>query len=263
MKRFLVLAVILAALLQISGCAGKVSANTVYSENDLKGRNIGVTIGSAATVYADGFGTLHTYESAETMLNDVRNGVLDCAVMEEAPAKSLIKKVPGLKILSEPLVKADLCFAIAKENPDLLEAVNSALKDLNESEMLEKIIEGYNPGNEFRYTTPDNVDLSHGTLILAVDAALPPYSFYDDKGQPTGLDIDIARAVCDILHVKMNVSVVEKSDSVAKKNNLLITVQYGKADFSLGGITNNEDDAKLVVFSDPYTTCTQVIVVRQ
>ncbi len=261
MKKILFLAVIFTAVLQISGCSGRVSANTVHSENDLKGKNIGVTKGSAAIVYADGYGTLHTYDSAETMLNDVRYGILDCAGMDEILAKSLVKKIPGLKILSEPLVEADFCFAIAKENPDLRDAVNSALMALTESGQLDKIIEGYIPGNDYRYQSPNNIDLSNGTLTLAVDAKLPPYSYTDDEGQPRGLDIDIARAVCDILQVKLKVSVVEKSDG--DKNNLLITVQYGKADFSLGGVTDNENDAKLVVFSEPYTTCTQVIVVRQ
>ena len=54
----------------------------------------------------------------------------------------------------------------------------------------------------------------------------------------------------------MEVSVVPETD-------LIITVQYGKADFSLGGVTNNEEDANLVVFSDPYAECTQVIVTRK
>jgi polar amino acid transport system substrate-binding protein len=190
------------------------------------------------------------------MLVDLKNNVIDCAVMDEAFAKSLIKKVSGLKILAEPLVESEFSFAIAKENPDLLAAVNAALKELKESGTLEKIIDGYQPGGDFRYTSPDNVDLSHGSLTLAVDAAMPPYSYYDDKEQPAGLHIDIARAVCDILHVGLNVAVVDSSE-------LVITVQYGKADFSLGGITDSEENAKLAVFSNPYTTNTQVIVTRR
>lgn len=256
MKRILVMAVVLAALFQISGCSGGLPANTVFSENDLKDKNIGVAKGSAATFYADGYGTLQPYESAETMLVDLKNGVLDCAVMDEALAKSLIRKVPGLKALPQPLVDSEFCFAIAKENPDLLEAVNGALEELSESGLLEQIIKGYHPGNDFRYASPENADRSHGTLTLAIDAVIPPYSYYDSNTQPVGLDIDIARAVCDILHVEMEVSVVDVSD-------LIITVQYGKADFSLGGVTNNEEDAKLVVFSNPYTVCTQVIVTRR
>jgi polar amino acid transport system substrate-binding protein len=256
MKKILVLAVVLTALLQISGCSGGVSANTVFSADDMKDKNIGVAKSSAATFFASGYGTLQPYESAETMLVDLKNGVLDCAVMDEALAQSLIRKVSGLKILPQPLVESEFCFAIAKENPDLLEAVNGALKELKESGLLEQIIEGYQPGGSFRYTSPENADLSRGTLTLAVDAVIPPYSFFDEKEQPTGLDIDIARAVCDILNVRLDVSVVPESD-------LIITVQYGKADFSMGGVTNNEADAELVVFTNPYTSCTQVIVTRR
>lgn len=256
MKRILVLAAVFAALLLISGCAGGMPANTVFSAGDLKDKNIGVVKGSAALFYARGYGTLQSYESGETMLVDLKNGVLDCAVMDEALAKSLTGKVRGLKLLPEPLVDTEFCFAIAKENPDLLEAVNRALKELRESGILKRVIEGYRPDGTFRYTSPENIDISRGTLTLAVDAVIPPYSYLDEAGQPAGIDIDIARAVCDLLHVRMDVSVVPESD-------LIITVQYGKADFSLGGVTNNEEDANLVVFSDPYTECTQVIVTRR
>lgn len=255
MKKVLVLAVVLAALFHISGCSGKIAANTVFSGSDLTGKDIGAVKGTAATVYASGHGTLHTYEGAESMLVDLKNGILDCAVMDEAQAKVAIKKVSGLKILKEPLYEMAFSFAIAKENPDLLEAVNAALTELNESGMLSKIVEGYHPGNDYRYQSPDNIDQSLGTLTLAVDAAMPPYSSLDANSQPVGLHIDIARAICDILHVKMNVTVVDTSD-------LIITVQYGKADLSLGGV-NNEDNAKLVIFSDVYTNCSQVIVTRR
>lgn len=256
MKRILVLAVIVTALLQITGCGDKIAANTVRSADDLNGKKIGVLSGAVASYYADGYGTLHTYESAEAMLVDVKGGFLDCAVMNAALAKSTGKKVSGLKILKEPLVNEDFRFAIAKENPDLLEDINAALTELSDSGTLDSIIEGYAPGGTYRYTSPDDVDRSHGTLTLAVDAVLPPYSYMDSTGKPAGIDIDVARAVCDLLRVELAVSIVEESE-------LVITVQYGKADFSLGGITDNEEDAKLVVFSEPYTTCTQVIVVRQ
>ncbi|NLA86380.1 MAG: transporter substrate-binding domain-containing protein [Clostridiales bacterium] len=256
MKKILIFAAVFTILLHIAGCAGKMPANTVFSEDDLNGKDIGMAKGTAAMFYADGYGELRSYESAETMLVDLKNGILDCVVMDENHAKTLIKKVSGLKILEKPLVESEFCFAIAKENPDLLEAVNGALKELDECGMLKKIIEGYHPGNDFRYKSPENTDLSRGTLILAVDAVIPPYSYFDKDGQPVGLDIDIARAVCDILQVKMEVTVVHVSDRI-------ITVQYGKADFSLGGVTYNEKDGKLVVFSDPYTTCTQVIVTRR
>ena len=150
-------------------------ANTVFSAGDLKDKKIGVVKGTAALFYAREYGTLHTYESGEAMLVDLKNGILDCAVMDEALAKSLIRKVRGLKLLQEPLVDTEFCFAIAKENPDLLEAVNEALKELRESGILKQIIEGYRPGGTYRYTSREYRPL-RGTFTLAVDAVIPPYS---------------------------------------------------------------------------------------
>jgi len=56
----------------------------------------------------------------------------------------------------------------------------------------------------------------------------------------------------------MKISLADRTDG-----NLLKTVQFGKADFSMGGVTNNEEDFKLVDFSDPYDKTTQVIVTRR
>lgn len=248
--------ILIFTIIMTPGCAGKTPPNTVFSADDLRGKSIGVVNGSAATVYASGYGTLHAYDSAETMLTDLKNGALDCAVMQENAAKSAIKKVSGLKILSTPLVKADFCFAIAKENPDLTKAANDALKQLEENGTLKNLMQGYVLGKGYSYKSPGNVDLSAGTLTLAVDPNFPPYAYKDAKGQYRGLDIDVAHAVCDILHVKMDIIEADRAD-------LVITVQYGKSDISLGGLTNNETDAKLVDFSNAYTKCTEVIIVRK
>lgn len=236
------------------GCAGKSITNTVNTADEMKGRTIGVLKDTPAVVYADGYGTLKPYTEGETMLVDLKNGGLDCSVMEENSAKSLLSKVTGLKILSKPLVKADFCFAIAKENPDLTSAVNGALKTLTDNGTLKKIIEGYKKGN-YTYVSPDNLDVSAGTLTLAVDGKFSPYSYSDERGQITGLDIDVANAVCDLIHVKLKVITVNRAD-------LITTVQFGKASFAMGGLFRSDDTSKLVDFSNSYSKCTMVIITR-
>jgi polar amino acid transport system substrate-binding protein len=255
-KKMLFAALALAVLFGAAGCGGKNAPNKVYSADDMAGMNIGVVAGSAATVYAEGYGTLHAYESAETMLVDLKNNILDCAVMDQYAAKATLRKVRGLKILGEPLVQANFCLAVAKENPDLTKDVNSALGTLEDAGILEDILEGCTGKSDYTYVSPPDIDRSAGTLTVAFDGNFPPYSYDDGSGTLVGLDVDIARAVCDLLHVDMEISLVPRQE-------LVTTVQYGKADLSLSGVTNNEANALLVDFSDPYTTCTQVIVVRK
>ncbi len=256
MKKILTAALALAVVLGVSGCGGDLEPNKVYSINDMAGMDIGVVSGSAGTVYADGYGTMHEYVAAETMLVDLKNGILDCAVLDKEDARTTMRKVHGLTRLDEPLIDAEFCFAVAKENPNLRDDVNNALSVIEDNGILENIIKGYREQGDYAYVSPAGVDRSAGTITIAFDGRFPPYSYDDGSGTLVGIDVDIARAVCDLLHVDMTVVVVPREE-------LVTTAQYGKADLSLGGITNNEADAGLVDFSDPYTGCTQVIVVRK
>lgn len=257
MKKALSLFILVtAAALTLTGCGAKAPANTVLSPDGLKGRTVGVLSDTAAASYVGSAGTLKAYTSGDAMIAEVKNGALDCAVEDEAMAKTAVKHLSRLKVLSQPLYAADFRFAVAKENADLRKDVNQALAQLTEDGTLRKITDVSCRGGNYRYLSPENADHSAGTLTLAVSASFPPYSYDDGNGRISGLDIDVARAVCDILHVGLSVTVTDK-------DNLLTAVQIGKADFAMGGITKNDGDGQLVDFSDPYTACRQVIIVRK
>jgi polar amino acid transport system substrate-binding protein len=256
MKKLLYILLIIIFVLPTAGCAEKVPENTVYSVNDLTGADIGVLFGSAASVYAADYGTLHFYDSAEAMLDDVKSGALDCAIMDESLAVKLTDKAPKLKTLPEAVTEQSFSFVVAKENKDLTEAINAALASITETGLLQQIIDGYILGTGYKYQSADSTDRSAGTLTLNITTNFPPYIYDGDDGAVVGLDIDVARAVCDILHVDMKIM-------VADRDKLIMNVQYGKADFALGGLVENEEDAKKADFSAPYVICKQVIVVRK
>jgi ABC-type amino acid transport substrate-binding protein len=256
MKKAFVLILTLYVVIYMAGCGAGVPPNTVYSAADLEGRQIGVVLNSAATTYAAGKGTVHEYTTGETMLVDLRNGALDCAVMDDSIARPLLQKVRGLRILSKPLLKSDFRIAIAKENPDLTKDINKALKELGDEGVLARIVGWYLNGEGDRYAPAADTDRSAGTLTLAVDSRFPPYAYDDGQGNIVGIDIDVARAVCDRLHVDMKITVFDSSS-------LITSVEFGKADLALGGLTDDDSDKKLVDMSNTYVTCTQVIVTRK
>ena len=66
----------------------------------------------------------------------------------------------------------------------------------------------------------------------------------------------MAQAVCDILGYDLEVSDME-FDSI------ITAVQSGKADIGVAGMTVTEERLKNIDFTDPYTTATQVIIVRK
>src|SRR5699024_7441267 len=89
------------------------------------------------------------------------------------------------------------------------------------------------------------------TLTMATNAAFPPYEYYDDEtGEVTGIDVEIAQAICDKLGYGLEV--VD-----ADFDSLVPGVQSGKYDFSMAGMTVTEDRLQSVNFSDTYATGVQ------
>ena len=92
-------------------------------------------------------------------------------------------------------------------------------------------------------------------LIMATNAEFPPYEFHEGD-QIVGIDAEIAQAIADEVGAEL---VIEDMafDSV------LASVQTGKADMGIAGLTITEDRLQNVDFSTPYATAAQVIIVKE
>ena len=101
----------------------------------------------------------------------------------------------------------------------------------------------------------DGANASNGTLVMATNAEFPPYESIAD-GEVVGFDVDMMRAVCDKLGYELKIENID-FDSI------ITSVNSGKADVGVAGMTVTEDRLENVDFSDPYTTSTQVIIVRE
>ena len=97
-------------------------------------------------------------------------------------------------------------------------------------------------------------DTATETLVMATNAAFPPYEFYEGE-EVVGIDAEIGAAIAEKLGMEFEIEDME-FDSI------ISAVQSGKADMGVAGMTITEDRLQSVDFSDPYTTATQVIVVR-
>ncbi|MBQ9914851.1 MAG: transporter substrate-binding domain-containing protein [Clostridia bacterium] len=70
---------------------------------------------------------------------------VNCVIIDNEPAKSFGAANEGLKILETEYVKENYAIAIAKENTELLDKVNTALKELQEDGTIATIIAKYIP----------------------------------------------------------------------------------------------------------------------
>lgn len=248
---FMAFLAFLAAVL--SGCKSRVPPNPVYSREDLAGKTVGVLEGSAGPAFLQDAGNVRPYATLDGLLADLKNGAMDCAVLDKAVYEAA--KAKGLRVLKEPLADHAYRFAVARENPELARAVNEALKQLKKEGYLDALQRAYLFGEE-KPRTPEAQNVS-GALTLGVPADFAPYCYLDENGEPAGLDIDAARAVCALLGVSLDVQVVPRDE-------LITYVEYGRVDFAAGGLyAPEEGGADTVRYTDPYAACTQIIVVRK
>ena len=96
----------------------------------------------------------------------------------------------------------------------------------------------------------------NGTLKLCTNVAFPPYEFYGEDGEATGIDIEIAKAIGAKLGYDIEVVDIEFAQCIPG-------VQSGKYDFSAAGMTVTEERKQMVQFTDTYATGIQVVIVPE
>lgn len=252
----------LCMIISLAACKTEVPENTVFGTDDLPGKKIGVQLGTTGDIYASDYekegSTIERYSKGAEAILALKQGKIDCVIIDEQPAKAFVEKNDTLKILEEPFELEEYAICIAKENSELKDEINKALKQLKENGTLDQITANYigdSTKGTCPYVSPENVDRSNGKLVMATNAEFEPYEYYDGK-KIVGIDAEMAQAIADILGRELKIENMH-FDAIVN------AVQSGKADIGVAGMTVTEKRLKNVDFTDPYTTATQVIVVRK
>lgn len=267
MKRFFSAILVLALCFAFTACSGNSNSstsgdNTVSGVSDLPGKKIAVQIGTTGDVYATKYeqegSTLERYNKSVDAIQALKQNKVDCVVIDEQPAKVYAAANSDLKILDEPLEKEDYAICVSKDKPELTAELNKALATIKANGVLDKIIGNYigdDTKGTYQYQSPENTDRSKGTLVMATYTGFEPYE-YVEGDKIAGIDPDVALALCDIMGYELKIEDMEFSS-------IINAVQSGKADMGISGMTVTEDRKKNIDFTDPYTTATQVIIVKK
>ena len=73
----------------------------------------------------------------------LKDGKVDCVVIDQEPAKNFVAVNEGLKILDTEYVTEDYAIAVAKENTALKDAINAAMAELKEDGTIQGILDKY------------------------------------------------------------------------------------------------------------------------
>ena len=112
---------------------------------DLDGKKIGVQLGTTGDIYAEDVAdaTIERYNKGFEAVQALTQGKIDAVIIDNEPAKVFVAENEGTKILEEDFAVEEYAAAIAKDNTELLEKVNTALAELTEDGTLQAIVDKY------------------------------------------------------------------------------------------------------------------------
>ena len=117
----------------------------IATVDDLANKTVGVQLGTTGDIYAEDIEgvTLERYNKGFEAVQSLLTGKIDAVIIDEQPAKAFVSQNEGIKILEEKFTDEDYAAAIAKDNTELVEAVNKALANLKSSGKLDEIVAKY------------------------------------------------------------------------------------------------------------------------
>ncbi len=122
----------------------------IAGPDDLTGKKIGVQLGTTGDIYAEDIedAEIERYNKGMEAVQALQQNKIDAVVIDGEPAKVFVAENEGLKLLDEPLTEEEYAIAIAKDNDELLEKVNTALASLKDSGKLDEIVAKYISADE-------------------------------------------------------------------------------------------------------------------
>lgn len=183
---------------------------------------------------------------------DELDAALDVAIEELDAVEAEAESEDVLMILDSEYAIEEYAICIAKENEDLLEAVDAALVEIIDNGTADAIVDKYISGVEHDLVFQADAE-GKEELHMATNAAFPPYEYYEND-TIVGIDAEMAAAIADMLDMKLVIDDME-FDAI------ITAVQSGKADMGMAGMTVTEDRLQSINFTTSYATGIQSVIV--
>ena len=119
----------------------------IQTIDDLAGKKVGVQLGTTGDIYASDDDAIkdgvECFNSGIDAVLALVQGKIDAVLIDNEPAKAFVKQNEGLKIIDEKYTDEAYAFATAKEDKDLVNALNEALAVLDSNGKLDEIVNKY------------------------------------------------------------------------------------------------------------------------
>lgn len=176
------------------------------------------------------------------------SGSNDADKKEETPAQAKVK------VIDINLSDEVYALGVNKDDAELLKQANEFIAKIKNDGTLDKICSNYFGSGEPVGVTSAVEDASKDQLLVATNAEFEPFE-YKKGDQFYGIDMEIVKAFADSIGKELVIKDMQ-FDAV------VLSVQQGKADLAIAGLTVNEKRAKQVNFTDSYYSASQQLVVK-
>ena len=142
---------------------------------------------------------MQRYNKGADAIQALKNGKIDCVVIDSLPAEKFVAANDDLKIVEGIFDTEEYAMCFKKGN-ELRDEFNTALAELKEDGTLDEIMSNYigDEVGQHPYESPADADHSKGTLTMATNAEFEPWE-YKEGNDIVGIDADISKAICDKL----------------------------------------------------------------
>lgn len=117
--------------------------SSITNVNGINNKKIAVQLGSIAdTFVTDNIKNANVVRQKKYLaaIEDLKTGKVDCVVMDELPAKEIVSKNAGIKILDGSLTNDSYGMVVKKGNKELLDAINTVLQNLKDEGKIDEFI---------------------------------------------------------------------------------------------------------------------------
>jgi len=176
----------------------------------------------------------------------VQKGIEKAAAYDEPILKNIMAKNPGLKLLPELITEDSYGMAVRPDDVLLKRVADSLLAALRSDGRYDDMMKRWFPNKGKPAPMPEIIlDGTNGVLTFGTSALTEPFSFFDEKREIVGFDVEFAALLAQALGKKLE---VVNMDFGALISSLL----SAKVDIIGACMTITEERAKNVLFTEPY-----------
>lgn len=170
----------------------RVDSVDIEGLQDLKRRQVAVMKGDNAEEFLrreDREIEIHTTTSFEDALRELSQGRYDAVIVQRLVALRLIQEMglKNLRVVNKPVegFRQDFCFAVKEGDRDTLALLNEGLA----------LVMADGTYNHLHAKWFAALELPARRIVVGGDHNYPPYEYLDERGRPTGFNVDLTRAI--------------------------------------------------------------------